>query len=372
MSTTIGTTPLARALAERMRRNGPISVAAYMEACLHDPEHGYYRRKAAIGADGDFITAPEISQVFGELIGLWCALVWRAIGTPSATRLIELGPGRGTLVSDALRAGRIVPGFCESLSLYLVESNTVLREAQAAAAGRHGIEAAWYDWCEFEAIPDGPTLLIANEFLDAMPIEQLEFADGAWHRREIGVDRNGAFVFVRGPAIDPAGLGLPDAQPAEGAIFEYRPDLAEVAERLARRSRRAPFAALFIDYGPAEPAFGDSLQAVKAHCYASPLDEPGEADLTSHVDFAAFSRQCRAEGLIIDGPITQAQFLLAMGLVERTGKLLAAARPDQAGLIEAGARRIADPTGMGGLFKVACVRSREVATPPPFAPAVRV
>jgi NADH dehydrogenase [ubiquinone] 1 alpha subcomplex assembly factor 7 len=366
MSASAGT-DLARALAERIRRDGPMPVAAYMAACLHDQEHGYYRRKIAIGAAGDFITAPEISQAFGELIGLWCALVWRAMGAPAATTLIELGPGRGTLLSDALRAARLVPGFRESLSNHLVESNAALRDVQAVTLGRQGVAAAWHDWPEFDAIRAGPTLLVANEFLDAFPIEQLVYADGTWHRREIGLDRNGVFVFVRGPAVEPSDLAMPPTRPPEGAIFEHRPALAEVASQLARRSRSSPLAALFIDYGPAEPAFGDSLQAVKAHRYASPLENPGEADLTAHVDFAALSRRCGDQGLIAEGPITQGRFLLAMGLVERTEKLVAAARPDQIGLIEAGARRIADPAGMGGLFKVFCVRTPGLPRPPPFA-----
>jgi NADH dehydrogenase [ubiquinone] 1 alpha subcomplex assembly factor 7 len=367
-------TALAKKLKERIRRDGPISVREYMQACLHDPEHGYYRKMSAIGAKGDFITAPEISQVFGELIGIWCAVAWRAMGAPSHVELVELGPGRGTLMRDALRAARVVPGFLDAVRLHLVESNAALREVQREALRDLHRAITWHidlphAFMKGGGFREGPTIVIANEFLDAWPIEQLVFADGAWHRRQVGLNARGDFVFVHGAALRPEALGVTPPLAKDGDIFEHRPGLLEIAAVLGQKSRRGPLAALFFDYGHQRTAVGETLQAVNAQRYVSPFDSPGEADLTAHVDFEDLSHHCRRRDLAVDGPITQAEFLLKMGLVERAQKLMASARSDEIGLLEAGARRIADPMGMGGLFKVVCVRSNDVPLLPPFAPA---
>ncbi|HZA02337.1 MAG TPA: SAM-dependent methyltransferase [Hyphomicrobiaceae bacterium] len=366
-------TPLAKKLKGRIRRDGPISVCAYMQACLHDPDHGYYRKKSAIGAQGDFMTAPEISQIFGELIGIWCAVAWRAMRAPKQVELLELGPGRGTLIRDAWRATRVVPGFLDAVKLHLVESNPVLRESQREALGDLHPAITWHAdmACAFtngEKFHEGPAIVIANEFLDAWPIEQVVFAGGKWHHRGIGLDEHGDFAFVRGSPVANGALSPAPPSPTEGDVFEHRPGLRDVASLLGQKSRRNPMAALFLDYGHQRTTVGETLQAVSAHRYVSPFESPGESDLTAHVDFEALSSHCRIDGLAIDGPITQSEFLLKMGLVERAEKLMASAPSDQVGLLEAGARRIADPMGMGGLFKVMCARSKSVPPLPPFAP----
>lgn len=359
-------TPLAVKLKERIRREGPLSVADYMRACLDDPEHGYYRRQPAIGARGDFTTAPEISQTFGELIGIWAAVAWRAMGAPARVDLVELGPGRGTMMSDALRAARVVPGFVEAIDLKLVESNVPLREAQrqALAAVAQQVPISWHESLAPETA--GPTILLANEFLDTLPVRQLVFTGGAWRERCVGLDRQGDFALMPGDRTQPDRLPASRA-PREGDVIELHPEFVQIADTLQQWSVQ-PIAALLVDYGHTETAFGDTLQAVSRHRYASIFEKPGEMDLTAHVDFAAFAEHCVARGMDVDGPMTQSDFLLGMGLAERAAKLMAGARPDEASMVEAGARRIADPLGMGGRFKVICVRSHGVPLLPPFPP----
>lgn len=359
-------TPLALKLKERIRREGPLPVFEYMRACLDDPEHGYYRGRPAIGAGGDFTTAPEISQTFGELIGIWAAVAWRAMGAPAKVHLIELGPGRGTMMSDALRAARIVPGFLEAVHVGLVESNELLRDAQRQALAKAQVPITWHETLAPEIGGDTAAIVLANEFLDALPIRQFIFTQGHWRERCVGLADQDHFVFVAGDIADPGPL-LDGQPPGEGDILEHRPGSADVADTLRNWSGH-PLAALFIDYGHVQTAFGDTLQAVSQHRYASPFARPGEMDLTAHVDFAAFARECRNRGLAVDGPITQTEFLLGLGLAERGAKLMSSARPDQISLIEAGVQRISDPGGMGGRFKVMSVRSASVPVLPPFPP----
>lgn len=361
-------TPLAVKLKERIRREGPLSVMEYMRACLDDPDHGYYRGQAAIGAAGDFTTAPEISQTFGELIGIWAAVAWRAMGAPAQLDLIELGPGRGTMMSDALRAARVVPGFLEAIQLHLVESNPLLRETQrqTLAAALRQVPVSWHDELTPDIAGTRPTIVLANEFLDAFPVRQLVFTDGGWRERCVALDSRECFELVPGPPVHlerlPAGR-----PPQEGDVLEMHPGFAQFADTL-RQWSALPLAALIIDYGHTETAFGETLQAISRHRYASIFEKPGEMDLTAHVDFAELKGLCAERGLAADGPITQSEFLFGLGLAERAGKLMAAARPSEAGLIETSVQRIADPLGMGGRFKVVCVRSG-VPVLPPFPPA---
>jgi SAM-dependent MidA family methyltransferase len=383
----------AGALRERLRetiaRDGPMPVDRYMRACLGDPEHGYWQRAATIGGRGDFVTAPEISQVFGELIGLWAALAWERMGRPAPLRLVELGPGRGTLMRDALRAARAVPGFVGAAGVHLVEASRPLREIQQQtlppppSGGRDGegriaehlrsgfppplapphqgegkiARIAWHE--RLEEVPPGPAIVIANEFLDALPIRQLVFAEGAWRERVVGLAADGGLEFAAGAEVAYRG----EAQPIEGTIVELRPAEGELLASLAARG--ALFAGLFVDYGPAGPAVGDTLQAVRRHAYASPLAEPGAADLTAHVQFAALARKARSAGLAADGPLTQAEFLGRMGVAERAARLMSA-NPGRAGEIEAAVQRLISPTGMGSLFKVLALRSPALSPSVPF------
>ncbi len=370
--------PLLEALREAIRRDGPMPVDRYMQLCLGDPERGYWRRGASIGAAGDFITAPEISQVFGELIGGWCAVVWQGMGRPAPLRLVELGPGRGTLMRDGLRAAERMPGFLAAAAIHLVEVSEPLRAIQrqtlASSPRRRGsmqadgVEArvpaaggvTWHE--RLAEVPEGPAIVIGNEFLDALPIRQLVFDAGSWRERVVALDADGALCFAVGDEVGLAGE-TPQSPPQPGAILELRPGEDELLALLARR--QSPLAALLIDYGPGEPVYGDSLQAVRRHASVDALSAPGRVDLTAHVRFASLAARARKTGLAADGPITQAEFLGALGVAERTARLMAA-NPERAGEIETAAQRLVSPTGMGSLFKVLALRSPHLPPPPPF------
>ena len=295
----------------------------------------------------DFTTAPEISQAFGEVLGAWAAITWQGMGAPDPVLLVEAGPGRGTLMADALRAvARVAPAFRAALRLHLVESSPRLRAIQAAALP----DAAWHD--NVEQVPHGPMILLANEFVDALPVRQFVRRGAAWTERHV----DGA-TWSEQPAIPPA--GLPGA--ADGEIVEYR-DPA-LAEHLGARLRADPAAALLLDYGPSASAPGDSLQALRAGAPADPLADPGAADLTAHVDFAAFARHAAVPAY---GPLPQGKFLTALGLFARIDRL-ARTRPwrEAAAMVQAG-RRLAEPDRMGALFKALALTSPGLPVPAGF------
>jgi NADH dehydrogenase [ubiquinone] 1 alpha subcomplex assembly factor 7 len=350
-------------LSARIDREGPIRVDQFMEACHAHPLYGYRHNARSIGAGGDFITAPEISQVFGELIGLWSAVVWETMGRPAPLRLVELGPGRGTLMRDALRAGKAMPGFLSAVSVHPVEISEPMRRLQRAAllrsdAGTEHLPAVtWHE--SLGEVPEGPAIVVANEFLDALPIRQLVHDGRSWRERMVALDPGGRLAFAAGETVE-LRSGLPTQQ---GAIVELRAGEDELLTVLAARS--APHVALLIDYGPAEPSFGDTLQAVRGHAYVDPLAEPGSADLTSHVQFSDLAQKARTAGLAVEGPITQAEFLGRLGIVERTARLMAL-NPSRAADLEAATQRLMSPGGMGQLFKVLAVRSPALPAPPPF------
>jgi len=331
-------------------------VDEYMQACHAHPLYGYRHKLDSIGSAGDFVTAPEISQVFGELIGLWSAVVWETMGRPAPLRLVELGPGRGTLMRDALRAGRAMPAFVAAVSVHLVEVSEPMRRLQRAAL-LGSAAPTWHD--TLAEVPAGPSIVIANELLDALPIRQLVRDGQAWRERVVALDPRGGLTFAAGDAVE-----FKSAVPvSEGAIVELRAGEDELLAALAARA--VPCAALLIDYGPAAPAIGDTLQAVRDHAYTDPLADPGTADLTAHVQFAALAGKARAAGLAADGPITQAEFLGGLGIVERTARLMAA-NPSRAAEIETATQRLLSPGGMGQLFKAMVVRSPALPAPPPF------
>jgi NADH dehydrogenase [ubiquinone] 1 alpha subcomplex assembly factor 7 len=359
-------TPLAAALRERIARDGPISVHDYMEACLADQRAGYYLTRQPIGKDGDFVTAPEISQMFGELIGVWTAAVWHAMGKPSSVIVAELGPGRGTLMADALRAWGSVPKFLHRVSIALIEASPVLHRVQQETLRG---SPAQLQWCaRFEDLPPGTLILIANEFIDALPVRQMVRRGGAWCERSVTADESGAFAFTVGKPIDGDSLPLSvrDMDAPEGALVETRPAVASLLSVLAARSKQAPVAALFADYGHAETGVGDTLQAVHRHRFADPFAAPGAADLTAHVDFAALKETATGFGLAAFGPMPQGEFLLKLGLATRCHSLLRNATEVQRAAILSGAARLADPRQMGLLFKMILLQSSELAPPPPF------
>ena len=356
---------LGQKIARRIRAEGPLSLAAYMAMALHDPVDGYYAQHQPIGAGGDFVTAPEISQIFGELIGLWCAETWRRLGQPDPVILAELGPGRGVLMSDLLRAAATVPEFRRAARVHLVETSAVLRAEQQQRLGRFG--PVWVSGAA--DLPDGPVLIVANEFLDALPIRQ--FVRGAvhWSERLVALDDENRFVFVEGPESLAASLLVPPGQrgsAAPGTVAEVCPAALSLASALGARLAQQPGAALFSDYGYFPRAPGPTLGGFQRHQPVSILDAPGTADLSAHVDFAAFAEAGRAAGAEIHGPVAQGRFLAELGVGLRLAALRARATPSQRQALDSGVGRLLDPAEMGTLFKVIALISPGLPPPPGF------
>jgi NADH dehydrogenase [ubiquinone] 1 alpha subcomplex assembly factor 7 len=299
----------------------------------------------------DFTTAPEISQVFGELLGLWAAVTWQSMGSPAPVLLVELGPGRGTLMADALRAiGEVAPEFRDAMSPHLVETSERLRAAQRERIS----DATWHD-C-LDDIPDAPMILLANEFLDALPIRQFVRRGDGWTER---------FVTAAGFTEEPTTFA-PVIEAGDGPIVELREAGEAIAARLAARMRRHKSAALFIDYGPETSAPGDSLQAISGGQPANPLATPGTADLTAHVDFMRFGATAKANGADVHGPVAQGVFLARLGLFQRTNRLARQLDARNAALMMEGARRLAEPDRMGRLFKAIALTSPGTPVPAGF------
>jgi len=358
-------TALGDRLAVRIARLGPITVADYMAMVLTDPEAGYYMTGDPFGAHGDFITAPEVSQMYGELIGLWCADVWAQMGCPDPVLLVELGPGRGTLMADALRALGVAPDCRAALRPHLVEISPVLRSRQRETLAAAGIEVSWRE--RLDQVPEGPLLLIANEFFDALPIRQFERRPEGWCERLVGLDPDGAsLAFVLGPPGPQAQALIPGAlqAAAPGAVVEITAPAIAIAGEIGRRLTAYGGAALIVDYGHVATQTGATLQAVRGHSAHPVLEAPGSADLTAHVDFAALARSAREAGATAHGPMDQGDFLLGAGLLERAGRL--GARKDAATRqsISDAARRLAAPAAMGALFKVLALTPAGVILPP--------
>jgi SAM-dependent MidA family methyltransferase len=345
---------LRERLIEHIRDNGPMTVADYMAACLYDPQHGYYATRPAIGgASADFLTAPEASQMFGELIGLWCAHEWEVLGKP-AFNLIELGPGRGVLMQDMLRATARMEGFHAAASVTLVETSAPLREEQAERAPT----AEWA--LRLEDAPPGPSLIIGNEFLDCLPIRQFFRGDDGWREKLVGLDEAEQLVFGLSAA-----LPAPESDDEIGVVREIAPGLDSLVYEIERRLHEAPGRALFIDYGYIRPEGADTLQALKNHKKVDPLERPGEADLTAHVDFARLARLGAEADLAVHGPITQAQFLRALG-VEVRAETLSRANPQHAQRLARELNRLTHPEQMGALFKVICLSCPNLPPPAGF------
>ncbi|MGF1650726.1 MAG: class I SAM-dependent methyltransferase [Hyphomicrobiaceae bacterium] len=369
-------TPLARLLTDEIQRSGPMSVSDYMAACLDHETLGYYRTRPAIGRGGDFITSPEISQTFGELIGAWAIVVWQQFGSPPALDLIELGPGRGTLMADALRLASRVPAFASSARVVLVETNPLLRNVQAETLS--GLAAVhWVDALgAVEAQAERPAIVLANEFLDTRPVRQFRRVSDTWRERLVGLDAHGALTYLDGPDLSmaaaprdlSAAAHLATLNADDGAIAEVAAPLDDLLGPLAARSRRQPVVALFIDYGHLASATGDTLQAIRNHLFEHPLTSPGEADLTCQVDFSVVESEARTAGLVVDGPVTQAEFLGGLGIIQRASRLMSA-NPSRAGEIETDVLRLIAPTGMGMRFKVIAIRSPHTPRLPGFETA---
>lgn len=340
-------TPLGGLIADEIRRSGPISVARYMELCLLHPEHGYYATRDPFGAAGDFITAPEISQMFGELLGLFLGQCWMDQGRPAPFTLAEIGPGRGTLMDDARRAMRIVPGMADAARLHLIEASAHLRQRQRQVLGdvRH-LDSV-------DDLPDGPVFLIANEFLDALPIRQFQRVERGWAERLIGLDGN-ALSFGLGPVM---ALDLPGQM---GEVIERCAGAEAVLRAVAGRIAAHGGVALFIDYGGWNGR-GDTFQALSGHRPVDPLAAPGEADLTAHVDFAPLAAAAHAAGCAAS-LTTQGALLRDLGIGARAARLAEAGDADAISAAE----RLTHGDEMGELFKALAIWPRSAATPPGF------
>lgn len=362
------TGPLAEEIRALIAAEGPIPVSRYMALALGHPRHGYYITRDPLGAAGDFTTAPEISQMFGELLGLWAVAAWQQMGAPAQFRLVELGPGRGTLMADALRAARLVPAFGAAASVHLVETSPALRAAQARAVTPLAPRLQWHD--RVEEVPEGPAIVLANEFFDALPVDQYVRRAGRWHERRVGLGPDGALAFGLHPAparvAEAFAAHLPP--PDEGDVLEHM-ETGPARALASRLSAQGGFA-LVVDYGHAG-GYGDTLQAVAKHRFADPLADPGGADLTAHVDFAALAHLGRAAGLAAFGPIGQGVFLDRLGLAHRAERLMREAEADTRDAVAAAARRLAGigPGEMGALFKVLVLAHPALGAPPAFDPS---
>lgn len=318
---------------------GPVTLGQYMQFALSEPEHGYYMRADPLGRAGDFITAPEVSQMFGELIGLFFVQAWRDRKSPAPFILAELGPGRGTLMADMMRAAaQVEPGFGAAARIVLIETSPVLRAVQKRTLGHLSVQ--WVDNLEAVAT-DAPFFVVANEFFDALPIRQFVKSERGWHERMVTTQKDMLRLITTPEPVPvpfiPARLRGAD----RGAVFELNDQAEAFARDIARRIGRKGGAALIVDYGYTKTALGDTFQAVQDHRYADPLAEPGDADLTAHVDFARLAETAREEGADVFGPIAQGQFLEALGIGVRAQRLK-----------DTAIDRLTAPEKMGTLFKV--------------------
>lgn len=343
--------PLKTRLIERISAQGPITIADYMATCLGDPDAGYYATREPFGEKGDFITAPEVSQMFGELVGVFFLQAYEAMGFPRSFQLVELGPGRGTLMADLLRMASLRPEFVAAAQLSLVETSTRLRQIQARTLANSPLAPTFRD--RFTDLPQGPLLLIANEFFDALPVHQFVKDVNGWHERQVGLSDSGELAFGSGPNRLPE-TDLPRAARAarKGELLEIQPASNAIAAEIGNRLARDGGTALIIDYGYTSSAPGDTLQALRNHAYDDVLANPGAADLTAHVNFEALAMAARSAGAVSFAPLEQGEFLLKLGLLERAGALGSDKSPEIQDAIRDAVERLAAPDRMGQLFKV--------------------
>jgi len=355
-------TPLGQRLAARITENGPLTIADFMAACLLDPLDGYYTTRDPLGTAGDFTTAPEINQMFGELLGLALAQSWLDQGTPGNFVLAELGPGRGTLMADALRATSRVPGFNAAANLHLVEISAALRARQAEILSPHNPQ--WHD--SIDTLPDGPLFLIANEFFDALPIRQFQRDGAGWAERVVGLS-DGELMIGLTPATPFAALDHRLEDTNDGDIVETCAPAQTIAAEIAARITGQGGTALIIDYGDWR-SLGDTLQAVQGHAPKDPLADPGKADLTAHVDFEALAIAANDAGAAHSRLTPQGVFLERLGISARAEALSNGAGKDQRAAITAAFHRLTHPSEMGTLFKALAITQQGAPLPAGFAP----
>ena len=357
--------PLGQRIAALIAAQGPISIAEFMIMALHDPHGGYYATRDPFGVAGDFITAPEISQMFGEFLGLWCVQVWHDQGRPAHKRLVELGPGRGTLMDDALRAMRVAPEFLNDLEIVLVEASPTLRDLQRQRLKEWGDQIRWTDRFD-ESLGDRPLFLLANEFFDALPIRQYVKTVRGWCERMVTADASGALAFVLSP-VPAADITIPPdrAFAPDGGVYEVSPAGLALTEEIARVITHQGGGALIVDYGYDASGFGETLQAVAGNSFAALLEEPGESDLSAHVDFPTLAACARSADADVYGPAGQGDFLEDLGLVDRAERLRVQ-NPHSADDIWKAVERLVTPEQMGTLFKALAIMPKTAPKPPGF------
>jgi NADH dehydrogenase [ubiquinone] 1 alpha subcomplex assembly factor 7 len=338
-------------IADLIEAQGPMSVAQFMTISLLDPKEGYYATRDPLGSGGDFITAPEVSQMFGEMIGLWLVQAWSDQGCPKNPRLVELGPGRGTLMADILRTAAVAPEFLADLDVVLVEASPALQQVQADKLRGLGADISWQ--AQFgDGLGDRPLFLIANEFFDALPVRQYVKTKRGWCERLVTAS-SGELAFALAPVPAPPAAIPEDREKApDGGVYETSPAATALAEAIAGIVAAKGGAALILDYGYAEASgFSETLQAVSGHRFADTLDEPGEDDVSAHVDFAALAQAGGRGGANVTGPVTQGMFLANIGIVERAEQLMKA-NPDNSRDLLTATERLIGNDQMGTLFKV--------------------
>ena len=349
-------TTLKDRIAALISASGPMSVADYMAMCLFDSQAGYYTTREPFGRAGDFITAPEVSQIFGELVAVWLYSRWSEAGSPDGAVIAEIGPGRGTMMKDMARSlRRLDPAFCERARFVLIETSDRLRDVQQETLANSGIAFEWVE--TVGTLPEAPLYIAGNELFDAVPIRQFVKSDRGWRERVVGLDDEGELTFMAGAAgADPALLPPGAEEAPQGAIAELAPAREALMDAICERLALDGGAGLFIDYGYAAPAVGDTLQALRGHGYDDVFAHPGEADITAHVDFARLAAVAGRHGLEA-GLLTQGTFLLDLGILQRAGQLGADMDEEGRSHIRDAVERLAGPDQMGELFKVLAVTS---------------
>jgi NADH dehydrogenase [ubiquinone] 1 alpha subcomplex assembly factor 7 len=352
-------------IAALIAAQGPISIAQYMQLALLDSESGYYATRDPFGAQGDFITAPEVSQMFGEMLGLWCVQVWHDQGCPKQARLVELGPGRGTLMADALRAAKVAPDFLEGLEVVLVEASPALQKIQMEKLKDSGAAIVWKNHFD-ERLSDRPLFLLANEFFDALPVRQYVKTARGWCERMV-VMRDGRLDFALAPIVTPASaIPASRATAPEGGVYEVSSAVTALAQEIGHIVANKGGGTLLLDYGyGADAGYGETLQAVGGHAFADVLSGPGENDLSAHVDFAALTEAARHGGGAVYGPRAQGEFLVDLGLTARAEQLIKS-NPAAASDLMAATERLISPAEMGTLFKALAILPSSAARPPGF------
>lgn len=352
----MSTSTLAQRLKRHIKAQGSITVSEYMLTCLGDQEAGYYMVQEPFGAKGDFITAPEISQMFGELIGVWCVSQWLAMEQHQPFILCEMGPGRGTLMQDLLRAAhQLSPAFTQAAIITMVETSPRLRDMQRQTLAHTDLNITWTD--DLKTLPPLPLILVANELFDALPMRQYVKKQSRFHERLITLDENDNFIFTTSDySIDAAHLPADHQSAPESAIFEAAPARNSLMQQISDHIAQFKGSALIIDYGYCHTGYGDTLQAIRKHRFDDIFAHPGEADITSHVDFLSLQEIASKSGLNT-ATQTQGEFLLNMGLLDRAGQLGRGKTPAQQQQLQADVERLAAPDQMGDLFKVLSISS---------------